>query len=145
MATWEGLILKPCEDKWCMFIKLAGMLFIGGGVCPALPAVWSRTRCPKLKACSHSPILVCPVVAVSVSSQLPVLLQCLLPPHVQSGECGTSKHPNLPAWGSSQQPHPGSSPQSLRATAFCLCVCVRERTCCIVHSCETPERIVALC
>lgn len=42
-----------------------------------------------------SSILVCPVVPVSVSSQLPVLLQCLLPTHVQSGECSTSKHPNL--------------------------------------------------
>ena len=83
-----------------------------------------------IETCSQSSILVCPLVSVSVSSQLPLLLQCLLPPHVQSGECSMSKHPNLHE-GSSQQPLPGHLPQPLQATAFVCraCVCVLFRTC----------------
>lgn len=52
---------------------------------------------PGVLTVRQSSILVCPVVPVSVSSQLPVLLQRLLPPHAESGECGTSKHPNQSA------------------------------------------------
>lgn len=64
-------------------------------MCPTPPAVWSRTRCPCWKRVVSLPSLSVQLISVSVSSQLPVLLQCLLPPHVQSGECSMSKHPNL--------------------------------------------------
>lgn len=63
-------------------------------------------------------MLVCLVVSVSVSSQLPLLLHCLLPSHVQSGGCSTSQHPNVPAWGPNSQPHPGSS-----SLTVCVCLC----------------------
>lgn len=138
MLSLEGSIFKiwlECLSLDVCSIKLGGVLFSGQVCVPKQCGVG-----PGVQMCSQSSILVCPVVSVSVSSQLPVLLQCLLPPHVKSGECSTSKHHNLPAWGSSQQPHPGSSPQTLRATAFCLCV----RVCYIVHCFEKCARIVCI-
>lgn len=84
-------------------------------------------------------MLVCLVVSVSVSSQLPLLLHCLLPSHVQSGGCSTSQHPNVPAWGPNSQPHPGSS--SLTVCVFvwvCVCICLKTYLFCEICKNSNP-------
>lgn len=109
-------------------------------MCPTLPAVWSRTGCPCWKRAVSLPFLSVELYQSVSSSQLPVLLQCLLPPHVKSSECSTSSTQTYLHEAQVNKLILDPHHKSCGPLHFvCACVCAK-----IVHASEKLAKIVAL-